>query len=49
MRLRSKFVPQADRLEDVVHVLEAINSGETTFQEIAKHIGMTCPRKRDPN
>jgi hypothetical protein len=39
MRLPSKFIPQADILEDVIKVVHAVDKGATTFQDIAYHIG----------
>jgi hypothetical protein len=39
MRLPSKFIPQADLLEDVVRVAQAVKLGATSFQAIASYIG----------
>lgn len=40
MRIASKDVPQADKLSVVVRLIEAIENGARTYQEIAKAINM---------
>lgn len=36
MRISGKDIPQADKLEDVIKVVQAVHSGAKTYQEIAK-------------
>lgn len=39
MKIPSEDIPQADNLQDVVRVVEAVNGGARTYQEIAAAIG----------
>jgi hypothetical protein len=38
MRIPSSDIPQADLLQDVIYVVEAVQEGARTFQDIAHHI-----------
>lgn len=38
MKIPSKDVPQADILEDVIKIVEAVGEGAHTFQDLSKHI-----------
>lgn len=38
MKIPSSKIPQADMLDDVLSVADAVNKGARTFQDIAKHI-----------
>jgi|SRR6267378_10346 len=39
MRIRSKDVPQADRLRDVIRLVDAVAAGAKTYQQMASAIG----------
>ena len=39
MRIPSSEIPQADKLEDIVKVAEAVGKGNETYQDIAAYIG----------
>ncbi len=39
MRIPSSEIPQADKIEDIVRVAEAVKEGHRTYQNIAEYIG----------
>ena len=39
MRIPSSEIPQADKLEDIIKVAEAVKNGNKTYQDIAMYIG----------
>ena len=38
MKIPSEDVPQADKLEDVVKIIEGVGQGKRTFQDLSQYI-----------